>query len=177
MTARRSLSDILPAASGGGDDILDRFDTTAAADDLGPLPRGTYIAVAVSGGLTTATTGTSGYTVEFRVMEGDHTGRRVWKTWYLTQAALPYSKRDLAKLGLDSKAKLTAPFPAERLVCKLVLTVRTRDDGTAANEVKDVSVVRVQEPVADPFAPPDLDRADPQTGDTDFPFGANRGAE
>ncbi|MFO0851818.1 MAG: hypothetical protein U0871_25120 [Gemmataceae bacterium] len=169
---RKPLADILPGG-GGDDDILDRFDATEAAGDYDPLPRGTYTAVAVSGGRTTAATGTPGYTVEFRITDGPHAGRRVWKTWYLTQAALPYTKKGLAKLGLDTKAKLTGPFPADRLVCKLILTVRARDDGSTVNEVKDVSVIRVQEPTADPFAPPaDGDAAEPPAGDTDFPFGA-----
>lgn len=148
---RKPLTGIV--AGGGHDDILDLFDATTAADDLGPLPKGTYVALAVKGERTTAKTGTAGYTVEFKVIEGEYAGRRVWMTKYLTPAAMPITKRDLAKLGIDSKDKLAAPFPANRLVCKLTVTVRTLDDGTSGNEVKQIDLLRVQEPEADPFAP------------------------
>lgn len=153
MNTRKPLAGILAGSVRSNEDILDQFDTTSAADDYGPLPKGSYVAVAVSGAMSTAKTGTPGYTVEFRVIEGELTGRRLWRTWYFTQAAMPYTKRDLAKLGLDSKDKLTAPFPANRLVVKLTVTVRTLDDGTAGNEVKQLDLLRVQEPEADPFAP------------------------
>ena len=75
-------------------------------------------------------------------------------TKYFTPAALPITKRDLAKLGVDSKAKLSLPFRANRIVCKLTVTVRTLDDGTSGNEVRQLDVIRVQEPEADPFASP-----------------------
>ena len=50
---------------------------------------------------------TACYTVEFRVLEGDYTGRRVWMTRYFTPAALPLAKRDLANLGRPSRDKAT----------------------------------------------------------------------
>ncbi|HEY1189087.1 MAG TPA: hypothetical protein VGE74_15640 [Gemmata sp.] len=163
---RKPLTGILPGASGGNnDDIFDRFDTTEAADDFGALPKGVYVALAVGGRLDKARTGTDGYTVEFRVIEGACAGRRLWMTKYLTAAALPYTKRDLAKLGIDSKLKLHQPFPANRLVCKLTVTARKQDDGTERNEVKSFEVIRVQEPTADPFAPADEPTREGNDGD------------
>lgn len=152
---RKPLTGILPGGSGGSDDILDLFDRTEAADDFGPLPKGVYVALAVGGRLDQASTGTRGYTVEFRVIEGEYAGRRLWVTKYLTPAAMPHTKRDLAKLGIDGKAALQRPFPANRLVCKLIVALRKGDDGTERNEVKSFDVIRVQEPTADPFAPRD----------------------
>lgn len=136
-------------------DMLDQFDSATAADEFGPLPKGTYVCLAVRGQLTTAGTGTPGYGVEFKVIEGESTGRRLWRTWYLTPAAMAYTKRDLAKFGLDSKDNLTAPFPAGRLVLAVTVSVRKGDDGAERNEVTKVELLRVQEPEADPFAPAD----------------------
>ena len=91
---RKPLTGILPGGSGGNnDDIFDRFDTTTAADEFGPIPKGVYVALAVAGKLDKARTGTDGYTIEFRVIEGDFTGRRLWLTKYFTPDALPYTKR------------------------------------------------------------------------------------
>lgn len=160
MHERKPLSHIISAATGGGGDILDLFDTTTAADDFGPLPKGTYIALAVKGELTTAKTGTAGYTIEFRVLEGEHTDRRIWMPKYLTPAAMPYTRGMLEKFGINSKAKMLMPFPSNRFVCKVTVTVRTADDGTNRNEVKAVEVIRVQEPTADPFAPRDAEGGD-----------------
>jgi hypothetical protein len=179
-TPRKPLTGILPGGSGNNnDDIFDRFDTTEAADDFSPLPKGTYVALAIGGKLDRARTGTDCYVVEFRVLEGEYIGRKLWLNKYFTPDALPYTKRDLAKLGLDSKAKLLQSFPANRLVCKLTVTCRQGDDGTQRNEIKNVELLRVQEPTADPFAPKDqtaeepADQGNDENGDTSFPFGAN----
>ncbi|MBX9626953.1 MAG: DUF669 domain-containing protein [Gemmataceae bacterium] len=173
-TNRKPLADILTAA-GGGDDILDRFDTAEAADDFAPVPRGVYVAVAARGGLMVAKTGTRGYEIEFRVIEGEYAGRRLWRRWWLTRDALAYTKRDLAKLGIDSGEKLGRPLPPDRLVCKLTAVVRKDDDGTERNEVKAVEFVRLQTPDADPYAPADGATGGPADGGTGFPFGANAG--
>jgi hypothetical protein len=149
---RKPLTDTLGGAAPLAD-LLDQFDSAAAADELGPLPKGSYVCLAVRGQLTAAGTGTPGYGVEFKVIEGEYAGRRLWRTWYLTPAAMTYTKRDLAKFGLDSKDKLTAPFPADRLVLKVTVSVRKGDDGSERNEVTKVELLRVQEPEADPFAP------------------------
>ena len=75
-TERKPLSGILPGGGGNNDDILDQFDTTEAADDFGPLPKGTYVALAVSGRLDKARTGTDCYKLEFRVIEGERGAAR-----------------------------------------------------------------------------------------------------
>lgn len=64
------------------------------------------------------------------MMEGEYAGRRLWMDRYLTPDALPYTKRDLAKLGIDTWAKLERLFPANRLVCRLTVVLRQSDDGT-----------------------------------------------
>ena len=42
---------------------------------------------------------------------------------------MPYTRRDLAKLGIDNADAMRRPFPAERFVCNLVVVVRADDDG------------------------------------------------
>jgi hypothetical protein len=150
---RKPLTSVLGTSAGPLDAALSEFDSATPADEFGPLPKGSYVCLVVRGGLITAATGTPGYGVEFKVVEGTYSGRRVWRTWFLTPAAMTYTKRDLAKFGLDSKDKLTARFPADRMVFKVTVTVRTGDDGTQRNEVKQVELLRVQEPEVDPFAP------------------------
>ena len=171
---RKPLAGILPGSTGGDDDIFDLFETTKAADELGPLPKGSYVALAISGRLDNSRTGKRCYTIEFRVTEGEYAGRRLWMSKYLTPAAMPMTVRDLEKFGIKDRTKLREPFPADQIVCELKVNVRNQDDGTQNNNIKDFKVIRVLRPVADPYAPgPD---AGPSTGnETDFPFGANDG--
>ncbi|OWK44026.1 DUF669 domain-containing protein [Fimbriiglobus ruber] len=171
-TPRKPLADILPGRNGGDDDIFNQFDATEAADDFGPLPKGVYVVLATGGRLDQARTGTRCYKVEFRVIEGEHAGRRLWWDKYLTPAALPYTKRDLSKLGITSREKLEQPLPANRLVCKVTVVVRTDDDGIERNEIRNLELLRVQDAAVDPFAPKTGN--DPsRDSSAEFPFGAN----
>ena len=105
--------------------------------------------MAVEGELRQAKTGTDGYQLKFRVLDGEHAGRHLWKTCYFTPDAMRYSKRDLAKFGLDTSAKLKAPFEGGRHEVRL--TVRETDDGTQRNEVKAIDFLRLREPEPNPF--------------------------
>jgi hypothetical protein len=153
---RKPLTGILPARAGGLNDILDLFDKTEAAADTGPLPKGVYIAVAKSGGLDASTAGTPCFTVVFSIIEGKYTGRQLWMNKYLTAAALPYTVRDLKKLGIDSRTKLETPFTGGRKICKLTVVVHCGDDGIDRNKIRDFEVVGEREPETDPFAPTDV---------------------
>jgi hypothetical protein len=182
-TPRTPPAGILPGGAGGNndDDIFDRFDAAQPAGDFGPLPPGVYVALATGGELTEARTGTKGYRVTFRVVEGEYAGRRLWLEKYFTPAAMPYTKRDLGKLGIDSRAKLARPFPANRMVCRLTVTRRRSDGGAGWNEIRRLEVIRFEQPAAAPPGPPDDegdgigDRDYADDGDTSFPFGANGG--
>ena len=108
---RKKLSDILR-----GDfrnKLQKAWDDTKAADDFGaPLPAGEYIARIADGNATTArTTGTPGYKLTFKVLDGDHAGRLFWHDVWLTDAALPMAKRDLGKIGVTSLDQLDQPLP------------------------------------------------------------------
>jgi hypothetical protein len=136
---RRKLSDIL---NGGGDSIRSAWDTTQAASDFAPLPAGTYIARIVKGELATAKSGTAGYKLAFRVLEGQYTGRQFWHDVWLTPAALPMAKRDLGKLGITSLEQLEKPLPPGILV-KAKLSLRKDDNGGESNQLKTFEVVGI----------------------------------
>jgi hypothetical protein len=150
---RKSLSDIL--RNGNGNSIRDLWKTTEAAGELTPLPTGEYTAHIVAGDLEASrTNATPGYKLTFRVCEGPHAGRHFWHDCWLTPAALPQTKRDLQKLGVTDLDELERPLPRGiRCHCKLVL--RKDDDGKTHNRVRSFTVVGIDAPEADEFAPSD----------------------
>lgn len=148
--ARKSLVDVLDGTARA--DLFRRFNEAEAAGDMLPLPRGEYRCRITGGELVTSKTGTPGYSLTFTVDAGEHKGRKLWHTSWLTPAALPMTKRDLLKLGIKSLDMLDRPLPAGFVVDAKV-ALRVDDDGTERNRVVSFSVVEV---LADP------------TGDADF---------
>lgn len=147
------LSDILQ--SGQADAIRDAWDSTEAAGELAPLPTGEYQAHIIDGRLERSrTNATPGYKLTFCVCEGEYTGRQFWHDLWLTPAALPMTKRDLAKIGVASLSQLESPLPRGiRCLCKLVL--RRGDDGAEFNKLRAFFVLGIDEPERDAFAPDD----------------------
>jgi hypothetical protein len=88
----------------------------------------------------------------FTVDDGEHKGRKLWHTAWLTPAALPMTKRDLAKLGVTSLDMLERPLPTG-FVCDVKVVVRADDDGTERNRVATFDVVEI---LADPTADDDF---------------------
>jgi len=158
-----SLSSILAAAGGNGDDIRSLWDSTEAAGEMGPLPPGEYLADIVGGELETSRTkATPGYKLVFSVVEPvEFAGRRFWHDCWLTAAALPQTKRDLAKIGVSSLDQLERPLPA-RIRCRVKLALRRDDNGDERNRVRAFDVIGIVEPERDAFAPADATPA----GDT-----------
>jgi hypothetical protein len=162
---RKSLVDIL---NGGMDraSLARAFDETEAADDMRPLPPGVYRCRLTSGELTNAKSGTPGYAMTFTVDDGEHKGRKLWHTAWLTAAALPVTKRDLAKLGVTSLDQLDQPLPVV-FVCDVRVALRADDDGTERNRVVKFDVVGVIEnPTVDPDFGPDFGFPLPPAGPT-----------
>lgn len=153
------LTDIL---NGGADSLRDAWGKTEAASDFAPLPAGTYTARVIGGELFTAKSGTPGYKLTFRVLEGEHAGRQFWHDVWLTPAALPMAKRDLGKLGVTTVEQLEAPLPPGiRCACKLAL--RRDDDGTEYTRLRTFDVIGVDaDPTADDdFAPNSASDSEP----------------
>ena len=145
--ARKSLVDVLKGID--RDELAWQFDEANVASDLTTLPRGTYRCRLTHGEFSQSTSGKPGYTLTFTVDNGGHKDRRVWHTAWLTQAALPMTKRDLAKLGVTTLEMLEKPLPAG-IVCEVKVALRVDDDGTERNRVVSFEVVAV---LADPPGP------------------------
>jgi hypothetical protein len=155
---RKSLVDVLHGTS--RDELARQYAEAEAAGDMVTLPRGTYRCRITDGELVESKGGTPGYTLTFTVDDGEHKGRKLWHTAWLTPAALPMTKRDLGKLGVTSLDVLEQPLPAG-FVCDVKVAVRADDDGVERNRVVSFAVVEV---LADPTA--DADFASPPLADT-----------
>lgn len=130
------------------DEISKAFDSATAAGDFEPLPAGVYVAHVINGELTNAKSGTAGYKLTFRIIEGEHANRQFWHDIWLTPAAIPMAKRDLGKLGVTKLEQLENPLPTGiRCECKLVK--RKSDEGTEYNRVRRFDVLGID---ADPTA-------------------------
>ncbi len=102
------LSDIL---HGNGCDFNDRWNSTEAAGDFGPMPRGVYVCHATMGELESRrSNATPGYKIEFTIFDGDFKGRKLWHDCWPTPAGLPQAKRDLLKLAITSPAQMELPL-------------------------------------------------------------------
>ena len=151
MNERKSLTDILRGSS--RESIEKAWGDTQAAGEMGPLPAGEYVAKIIAGELMTSKRNeTPSYHLAFKVIEGDFAGRRFWHDLWLTPAALPMTKRDLAKLGVASLDQLEKPLP-QGIRCKVKLALRRDDDGNEHNRVQLFTVIGIDAPEADPFAP------------------------
>lgn len=145
-----TLSDIFSAGNGGN--IDDLWNKTAAADEFGPLPPGTYECRLEKGELRQTRTGKPEYVLTFKVLEGEYKYGLVWHSLYLTEAALPMAKRDLGKLGVTTPEQLEQPIPSG-IRCKVRVVLHRGDDGTERNRVRSFEVLGVDPPEVDPFAP------------------------
>ncbi|HPF39407.1 MAG TPA: DUF669 domain-containing protein [Phycisphaerae bacterium] len=152
MTPRKKLTDILHG--GDRERIAAVFDRADAAEDFQPLPGGDYEAHVVGLELFESRNGTPGVKLSFRVCDGPHTGRLFWSDLWLTAAALPMAKRDLAKLGITALEQLEGDLP-QGIRCRCKVTLRRDDDGNEFNRLRKFDVVGIDTPQADPFAPTD----------------------
>ena len=147
---RRSLSDILPRAD--RDRLAETWETTTAADDLGPLPAGEYHCRILSGELFNSRSGTAGFKLSFEIIDGEHVHRRVWHDIWLSPAALPLAKRDMSKIGITRLDQLERPLPA-RILATVRLSLRRDDDGTERNRVVRFDVTGIEPAEPEPFTP------------------------
>ncbi|MCE9629455.1 MAG: DUF669 domain-containing protein [Planctomycetia bacterium] len=144
----RKLSDILTGES--REELSRRFDEVEAAPDFAPVPPGSYEVDFVSGQLCQSQKGVTGYTCVFEIAAGEYRGRKIWHTSWLSEASLPYAKRDLKKLGINNLEQCEKPVPPG-IYCIVKVVVRTEDDGTQRNRVTHIEAGGVrQDPTADP---------------------------
>lgn len=154
------LSDIL-SSNGDGDDIRDLWNDAEVADEFGTLPPDEYIARIVSGELATSRkNSTPHFKLTFKVLEGDYRDRQFWYDIWLTEAALPMAKRDLAKLGITELEQLEQPLP-KGIRSRVQLALRRDDDGNEFNRVVRFEAIGIDEPEPDDFAPKDGEAVKP----------------
>ena len=83
---------------------------TAPAEEgsFEPLPPGDYEGLVIDAKLTESTSGTVGLNTQFEVTKGEHEGRYVYHTFWVTSKNIPYVKRDIGMLGctLNSSADI-----------------------------------------------------------------------
>ena len=145
------LSDLLK--NGDADRLRRSWETSQAAGDFGLLPPGEYVCHVSKGELESSRSrGTPGYKLEFIVIDGEHKGRKVWHDCWLTEAAMPQTKRDLGKLGVMSIDQLERPLPPG-IRCKVRVVINKDDKGNDQNRVRMFEVVGIDTSKADPFAP------------------------
>jgi hypothetical protein len=162
---RKKLMDIL-RQPGGRDQLTRLWETTTPAEEFVPLPPGDYTFRILSGDLFRAKTGTPGYRWTLEVTEGQYKGRLAWADFWLTADALPMTKRDLAKIGIDSLADLEQPLPPGILI-RGRLIIRRSDDWYECNRLLRFECAGVEEEDANPFAPtPDQLSGDPNKNGT-----------
>jgi hypothetical protein len=150
VAERRKLTDILTNSE---KERLERaWSTTAPAADLAPIPPGEYRCRVASGALFESKSGTPGYKLALEVADGEHAGRRLWHDVWLSAAALPMARRDLAKLGVEHLEQLESPLP-EGIVVAAKVALRKGDDGAEYNRVVRFDVVAIEPPEPEPFAP------------------------
>jgi hypothetical protein len=168
MSERKKLSDILRGTD--RDALSKTWENTEAAKDLEPLPAGEYVFRILAGELFTSQRGTPGYKLSLEVAEGEHEGRRAWHEVYLTPAALPMAKRDLAKLGVSALEQLDRPLP-QGILIRGRLALRT-DGGSPHNRLVRFEAAGVEP--SDAYEPKeDGDGKDGDEPGESFPFGAN----
>ncbi len=156
MTELKKLADVLKGAS-GAESLNRQWNNTEAATEYAPLPSGEYTFRITKGELSTARNGTPGYKLTLEVTEGEHAGRRVWHDLWLTSAAMSFTKRDLAKIGVASLEQLERPLPQGILV-KGKLAVRKDDDGTERNRLVRFEAAGIAKP--HPFAAENVTEGD-----------------
>ncbi len=173
MHERKKLSDILSLNS-DRERLQSAWRETKAAAEFAPLPPGEYPFRILSGELfTSKSRGTPGYKLALEVTEGEFEGRRAWVDLWLTPAALPMSKRDLAKIGVTDLEQLEQPLPAGILL-KGKLALRRDDDGNESNRLVRFECIGIEP--GDAFEPKEDDVGLAGTdqdgaGASDFPFG------
>jgi hypothetical protein len=176
MNQRKKLSDILHDR----DNLRKAWDQTEAAAEFAPLPPGEYTFRILSGELFMSKRGTPGYKLTLEVTEGEHEGRRAWCDFWLTPAALPMTKRDLTKIGVNNLEQLEQPLPVGILI-RAKLALRRDDDGIESNQLRRFQCIGIEP--GDAFEPPpeEVDQGGTDQGEgnsgnatqPDFPFRLN----
>lgn len=145
---------------------LSGFDAATGATFV---PAGTYLCRIDEGKLVVTRGGKNAYRLRFSVVEPtEHAGFTLWRYYTLhTREDFNRAKQALAPLALTTSADLRRwPFPetGRVLLCRVVVGVQTKPDGSTGNDVIRFNVERDDRAAANPFAVP-LDPTTPTAGE------------
>ena len=144
--SKKSLVDLLGAEKTSK--LADLFDRTQAATDFCVIPAGAYRCLISDVSYYEAKNGTSAIRITFEVDEGEHKGARLWHPLWLTVLAMPMTKRDLGKLGINDLKDLSF-YPGTVVAAQVI--VEDDDNGAERNRVSVFDVVgRIDDPTEDP---------------------------
>lgn len=127
------------------DNVLKQFEAAPSGNE--PLPSGNYTAKIVSGELFEAKTGTPGYKITWKVIDGEFADHLFWQDLYLSAKAMNGSKWRLVKLGITD---LRNPPPAG-ICAELELAIKSGEE-TDFNEIKKIIKVWKDEKEEKPLA-------------------------
>jgi hypothetical protein len=142
-------------------DELAAFDAATGATHV---PAGKYLCRLEAGELTTTRAGKPAYRLRFIVVEPtEYAGFALWRYHTFGDAAcVNRAKAALAPLGISTSADLRRiPFPesGRTIICRVVVGVQQRPDGTTGNDVIRFTVERDERAANDTAArfalPPD----------------------
>ena len=138
-----------------GDDFGDAFEAfdNAPSEPTEPIPPGKYEVDVLRSELKRAKTGTPLYRLSLSVHDGEHAGRKLWRDYFLTENAVAISRRELARLGIESSAQMRQPLPVGLIALAVVGIEQDDRTGERRNTVVSVTKLRIDPPAADPFAP------------------------
>jgi hypothetical protein len=139
-------------------DLDRRFREAEEAAEFVVLPPGEYLADAVQGTFDTTRKGVPELKITFQIAKGDFVGQRFWLHLYLSEKALPITKRDLRKFEITDLAQIRDRWPATWR-CRVKLTVQTSDAGNESNRAQLLEVLERLDPGPEPFAPTNGDPA------------------
>ena len=136
---------------------IDGCDAAEPAPEFTPIPGGTYQARVLRGEYCSTRAGAEAYRLRFEIVEGEHSGKTVIRTWTFGEKALGYTKRDLAPFGLTTSAKLLSPFPetGREYLVRLVVALQRGNDGIERNDIKRIDDIRVVDSPAAAFMLPE----------------------
>ena len=110
------------------------YGNTEPADDEGgggfdPVPDGDYKAAVEEAGVVKSKSGKPMVKIQLRIFGDSFGGRMLWKYAVLVGNALPYSKKDLATMGIEvGKLSLLPAALAKVVGATLKVAVRNKDD-------------------------------------------------
>ena len=156
------------------------FESTEAAQDRSdPIPRGRYeLALEGADFGKSQQKGTPCIVLVLMVTSGDHEGRKIWHQLWLTENAMAWTKRDLAKFGINHLSDMNNGSLPRGAVVKADVVVKQNDDGKQWNEITGMdSTTEKWSPGKDAFD--ESDAPAPSAGDgvppdEDIPFAANK---